>query len=201
MPILTEVGGIVKFGDLVEGVTMHEKLDEVTGLSRKVVIESRAADLRPRISLKDPKTGETLQAPEQRARRALPPARSARTSSRRKATSSSRRGHRQDPARDHEDAGHHRRSAPRRRALRGPQAEGPRHHREIDGEVSLRQGHQGQAQGRHHAVQPRRRAADRSGARVPDPEGQAHPGAAGRPRARGRAAAWTARRTRTTSCA
>ena len=29
---------------------MIEKLDEVTGLSRKVVIESRAADLRPRIT-------------------------------------------------------------------------------------------------------------------------------------------------------
>src|SRR5450432_3311851 len=63
MPILTEVGGIIKFGDIVEGVTMVEKLDEVTGLSRKVVIESRAADLRPRISLKDPTTGETLKLP------------------------------------------------------------------------------------------------------------------------------------------
>ena len=42
---------------------MVEKLDEVTGLSRKVVIESRAADLRPRISIKDPKTGDTLKLP------------------------------------------------------------------------------------------------------------------------------------------
>ncbi len=63
LPILTEVAGIVKFGDIVEGVTMVEKLDEVTGLSRKVVIESRAADLRPRVSIKDPKTGETLKLP------------------------------------------------------------------------------------------------------------------------------------------
>ena len=63
MPILTEVSGIAKFGDIVEGVTMIEKLDEVTGLSRKVVIESRAADLRPRISLKHPDTGETLKLP------------------------------------------------------------------------------------------------------------------------------------------
>ena len=36
VPILTEVGGIVKFGDVIEGVTMTEQLDEVTGLSRKV---------------------------------------------------------------------------------------------------------------------------------------------------------------------
>jgi DNA-directed RNA polymerase subunit beta' len=63
MPILTEVAGQIKFGDIVEGVTMVEKLDEVTGLSRKVIIESRAADLRPRISLKHPETGETLKLP------------------------------------------------------------------------------------------------------------------------------------------
>jgi DNA-directed RNA polymerase subunit beta' len=63
MPILTEVHGIIKFGDIVEGVTMVEKLDEVTGLSRKVIIESRAADLRPRITIKDRKTGETLKLP------------------------------------------------------------------------------------------------------------------------------------------
>jgi DNA-directed RNA polymerase subunit beta' len=63
MPILSEVAGIVKFGDIVEGVTMVEKLDEVTGLSRKVVIESRAADLRPRISMKSKETGDTLKLP------------------------------------------------------------------------------------------------------------------------------------------
>ena len=60
---MSEVGGIVKFGDIVEGVTMTEKLDEVTGLSRKVIIESRAADLRPRISIKHPQSGETLKLP------------------------------------------------------------------------------------------------------------------------------------------
>jgi DNA-directed RNA polymerase subunit beta' len=63
MPILSEVGGIIKFGDIVEGVTMTEKLDEVTGLSRKVIVESRAADLRPRISIKSTTTGETLKLP------------------------------------------------------------------------------------------------------------------------------------------
>ena len=52
MPILTEVAGRVKFGDIVEGVTMEEQLDDVTGLSRKVIIESRDADKRPRIAIK-----------------------------------------------------------------------------------------------------------------------------------------------------
>ena len=62
-PILTEVGGIVNFGDLVEGVTVIEKVDEVTGLSRKIVIESRAAELRPRITITDPETGEPVKIP------------------------------------------------------------------------------------------------------------------------------------------
>jgi len=59
IPILTEVDGTVKYGDIVDGVTMEEKLDEVTGLSRRVVIESRDASARPRISIKDPDSGET----------------------------------------------------------------------------------------------------------------------------------------------
>ncbi len=62
-PILTEVGGIVQYADLVEGVTSIEKVDEVTGLSRKIVIESRAADLRPRITIIDPETSEPMKIP------------------------------------------------------------------------------------------------------------------------------------------
>jgi DNA-directed RNA polymerase subunit beta' len=53
MPVVTEVSGYVKYGDIVDGVTMQESLDEVTGLSRKTVIESKDADSRPRITLKD----------------------------------------------------------------------------------------------------------------------------------------------------
>ncbi|KAA0887942.1 DNA-directed RNA polymerase subunit beta' [Oryzomonas rubra] len=53
MPILTEVAGKVKFGDIQEGVTIEEQLDEVTGLSRKVIIETKDSDKRPRIAIKD----------------------------------------------------------------------------------------------------------------------------------------------------
>lgn len=53
MPILSEASGKVRFGDLLEGVTMEEQVDEVTGLSRKVIIETKAADKRPRVSIKD----------------------------------------------------------------------------------------------------------------------------------------------------
>jgi DNA-directed RNA polymerase subunit beta' len=53
MPICSEVPGYVKYGDIVDGVTMQETLDEVTGLSRKTVIESKDAEARPRITIKD----------------------------------------------------------------------------------------------------------------------------------------------------
>jgi DNA-directed RNA polymerase subunit beta' len=55
LPILTDVAGTIKFGDLAEGQTMQEKLDPVTGKSSKVVVEFRDADVRPRISIKDEK--------------------------------------------------------------------------------------------------------------------------------------------------
>jgi len=62
IPVLTEVSGRVKFGDIIEGVTMQEQVDEFTGLSRKVITESKDPDLRPRISIKDEK-GRTMNLP------------------------------------------------------------------------------------------------------------------------------------------
>ncbi|MGK2904960.1 MAG: DNA-directed RNA polymerase subunit beta' [Desulfuromonadales bacterium] len=53
MPILAEASGKIRFGDLVEGLTVEEQVDDVTGLSRKVIIESKSADKRPRVSVKD----------------------------------------------------------------------------------------------------------------------------------------------------
>ncbi len=62
MPIVTEVSGAVKYGDIVDAVTMQEQLDEVTGLSRKVIIESKDPDSRPRITVKDA-AGNTMKLP------------------------------------------------------------------------------------------------------------------------------------------
>jgi DNA-directed RNA polymerase subunit beta' len=62
IPVLTEVSGRVKFGDIIEGATMQEQVDEFTGLSRKVITESKDAELRPRISMKDEK-GRTMNLP------------------------------------------------------------------------------------------------------------------------------------------
>mgnify|MGYP006271727709 CR=1 FL=1 len=73
VPILTEVSGSIKYGDIIEGVTMQETLDEVTGLSRKSIIESKDKDTRPRITVLDA-DGETLRIPgtENEARYYLP---------------------------------------------------------------------------------------------------------------------------------
>jgi len=51
--ILTEVSGRVSFGDIIEGVTMKEELDEVTGLSQKVIVEHQEEKRQPRINIKD----------------------------------------------------------------------------------------------------------------------------------------------------
>ena len=53
IPILTEVDGEIKFGDIIENVTMREQVDEVTGRSTRVIIDSKDTEVRPRISLKE----------------------------------------------------------------------------------------------------------------------------------------------------
>jgi DNA-directed RNA polymerase subunit beta' len=63
LPIITERSGIVEYADLIEGITLVERTDDVTGLTSKVVVDykqsARGADLRPRLILKDAK-GEIL---------------------------------------------------------------------------------------------------------------------------------------------
>ncbi len=51
-PILTEIGGKIALGDIIEGVTFKEEVDETTGLAHKVIIDYPAS-MRPRISIKD----------------------------------------------------------------------------------------------------------------------------------------------------
>ena len=50
--ILTEVGGHIAWRDLVEGVTVHEEVDEVTGLTRPIVMDSPDEKRQPRIEIK-----------------------------------------------------------------------------------------------------------------------------------------------------
>jgi DNA-directed RNA polymerase subunit beta' len=66
MPIITEKDGIVKFADLVEGVSVAERVDEATGITSRAVIDWRSqpkgGDLKPRIMLTD-KKGEIITLP------------------------------------------------------------------------------------------------------------------------------------------
>jgi DNA-directed RNA polymerase subunit beta' len=59
LPIITEKAGVANYVDLDEGVTMRESVDDATGISNRVVIDwkqaPKAADLRPRITLRDAK--------------------------------------------------------------------------------------------------------------------------------------------------
>jgi len=55
IPIVSEVGGTIKFGDIIEGTSMQEKVDPITGKSSFVITQSRVANLNPRISIKDEK--------------------------------------------------------------------------------------------------------------------------------------------------
>ena len=61
-PIIAEVDGTVKFGDIIVGKTMQEKVDPVTGKSSRTIIESKSGEERPRISIKD-KEGKTASLP------------------------------------------------------------------------------------------------------------------------------------------
>jgi DNA-directed RNA polymerase subunit beta' len=72
-PIVAEVDGVAKFGDIIPGTTMQEKVDPVTGKSSRTVIESKTSEMRPRISLKD-ESGKTAKLHEssQMARYMLP---------------------------------------------------------------------------------------------------------------------------------
>ncbi|MEY4951573.1 MAG: hypothetical protein RL698_3784 [Pseudomonadota bacterium] len=94
-PLLTEVAGTVKFGDMIDAITIEDRLDDRTGLSNRVVIdpasavgavaepskpkkgrgaaqETATSQLTPRISIKGP-DGKTLRTPSgQEARYTLP---------------------------------------------------------------------------------------------------------------------------------
>jgi DNA-directed RNA polymerase subunit beta' len=55
--ILTEELGTVRFKDIIEGMTVHEEVDEVTGLSRFIIVDSPDEKKQPTIEIKD-KTGK-----------------------------------------------------------------------------------------------------------------------------------------------
>jgi len=63
--ILTEESGQVRFRDIIEGVTVHEEVDEVTGLSRYIIVDSPDEKKQPTIEIrgKDGKVGRKYHMP------------------------------------------------------------------------------------------------------------------------------------------
>jgi DNA-directed RNA polymerase subunit beta' len=62
-PVVTEVGGTLRFKDFVDGVTVNEQVDEITGLSNTVIADpsqrgSAGKDLRPVAMLVDDEGNE-----------------------------------------------------------------------------------------------------------------------------------------------
>jgi hypothetical protein len=51
--ILTQDTGTVKYKDLISNLTFHEELDEVTGLSRKIIVDSPDEKKQPMIEMRD----------------------------------------------------------------------------------------------------------------------------------------------------
>ncbi|MBW2618480.1 MAG: DNA-directed RNA polymerase subunit beta', partial [Deltaproteobacteria bacterium] len=62
VPILSDVSGKVVFEDIVEGQTMQERVDPVTGMASKVILEARDPEVRPQINIVD-KKGKILSRP------------------------------------------------------------------------------------------------------------------------------------------
>jgi DNA-directed RNA polymerase subunit beta' len=63
IPIVSELGGRVKYGDIIEGDTMQEKVDVYTGKASKVITMATVSkQANPRITIKDER-GRTLKLP------------------------------------------------------------------------------------------------------------------------------------------
>ena len=50
--ILTEEAGQIRFRDILEGITVHEEVDEVTGLSRYIIVDSPDEKKQPAVEIK-----------------------------------------------------------------------------------------------------------------------------------------------------
>ena len=57
--ILTEEPGTIKFKDILDGITVHEEVDEVTGLSRFIIVDSPDEKKQPTIEIRD-KAGKVI---------------------------------------------------------------------------------------------------------------------------------------------
>ena len=77
LPVIAEKSGIVNFMDLVDGVSLAETVDDDTGITSKSVLDwrsqSKNAELKPRITLRDEKGNVIKKADDNEARYYLVP--------------------------------------------------------------------------------------------------------------------------------
>ncbi len=63
LPIISEIEGFANYVDLIDNVSITEKLDEATGIASKVVVDwkqqPKGTDLKPRVTIRD-KKGEVV---------------------------------------------------------------------------------------------------------------------------------------------
>ncbi len=52
-PFISEVGGHIKYGDIIEGRTVQEKIDDATRQTTRTILEYRTTNLRPTIAICD----------------------------------------------------------------------------------------------------------------------------------------------------
>ena len=55
--IISDRSGVVRFTDIIEGVTMREESDETTGLSARLIVEQRDRSMSPQIEIESPERG------------------------------------------------------------------------------------------------------------------------------------------------
>ncbi len=76
-PVIAEKSGIASYVDLIDGVSIQETTDDVTGISSKSVVDwrsqSKSTDLKPRITLRDEKGNVIKKADDNEARYYLVP--------------------------------------------------------------------------------------------------------------------------------
>jgi len=58
--ILTEEAGVAKFKDVIDGITVHEEVDEVTGLARRIIIDSPDDKKQPLVEIRTADGGKVL---------------------------------------------------------------------------------------------------------------------------------------------
>ena len=127
-PVVTEVAGMIKFSDFVDGITVTSQVDDVTGLTSTVVLDpkqrgSGGKDLRPIVRLTNAKGKEVTFAEHRHTGGVRLAGRRHRQPGRRLQGVRGRR-HRAYSAGVFEDSRHHWRSAARGRSVRSTQAEG-----------------------------------------------------------------------------